>query len=81
MTQRFGEHSATNATHHLKGAQFPASKEDLLAGARDNGAGQDRLDVLQSFPAGEKFESLADVVSAYKESDQAPETGILERKP
>jgi hypothetical protein len=41
MTQRFGEHSATNATHHLKGAQFPAPKEDVLAPARENDAGQD----------------------------------------
>jgi hypothetical protein len=81
MTQGFGEHSAANAMHHLKGAQFPASKEDLLVRARDNGAGQDTLEVLQSFPTGKKFESLADVVSAYKESEQTPETGILERKP
>lgn len=81
MTRGVGEHSAANATHHLKGAQIPASKEDLLVRARDNGAGQDTLEVLESFPAGTKFESLADVVSAYKGSEQAPETGILDRKP
>jgi Protein of unknown function (DUF2795) len=81
MTQGFGEPSAANATHHLKGAQFPASKEDLLVRARDNGAGQDTLEALESFPTRTKFESLADVVSAYKESEQTPETGILERKP
>jgi hypothetical protein len=80
MSQGIGEHSAVNATHHFKGAQFPASKEDLLLRARDNGAGQDTLEVLESFPNGGKFESLADVVSAFKQSDQVPQTGILERK-
>jgi hypothetical protein len=81
MTQGLREHSAANATHHFKGARFPSSKEDLLVRARDNGAGQDTLEVLESFPKGKKFESLADVVAAYQESDQAPQSGILERKP
>jgi hypothetical protein len=49
--------------------------------ARDNGAGQDTLEVLESFPKGKKFESLADVVAVYQESDQAPQSGIHERKP
>jgi poly(3-hydroxybutyrate) depolymerase len=80
MSQGIGEHSAVNATHHFKGAKFPASKEDLLLRARNNGAGQDTLEVLESFPNGRKFESLADVVSVFRQSDQVPQTGILERK-
>ena len=81
MTQGMGGHSTTNAAHHFEGAEFPATKEDLLVRARDRGAGQNILEVLESFPAGTNFESLADVVSAYQESDQAPQTGILERTP
>jgi hypothetical protein len=81
MTQGLREHSTTNATHHFKGAQFPASKEDLLVRARDNGPGQDTLEMLESFPKGKKFESPADVVAAHQESDRASQTGILERKP
>jgi len=39
--------------------EFPASKADLLVHARDYGAGQDTLEVLESFPNGEEFGSLA----------------------
>lgn len=81
MTRGLGGHSSVNVTHHLKGVHFPASKDDLLERARDNGAGQDVLEVLESFPEDEEFETLADVMKAYGESDQAPQTGILERKP
>ena len=37
-------------TQHLKGMDFPASKGDLLAKARETGAGQDVLEALESFP-------------------------------
>jgi Protein of unknown function (DUF2795) len=81
MTQGLGGHSSVNVTHHLKGMHFPASKEDLLVRARDHGAGQDMLEVLESFPRGEEFETLADVVKAYGEADQVPQTGIIDVKP
>jgi hypothetical protein len=70
----------TNQLSKMIRSEFSTTKEDLLVRARDRGAGQNILEVLESFPAGTNFESLADVVSAYKESDQAPQTGILERK-
>lgn len=81
MTRGLGADSAANVTHHFKGVHFPASKDDLLARARDNGAGQDVLEILESFPENEEFETLADVMKAYGESDQAPQTGIIDRKP
>jgi Protein of unknown function (DUF2795) len=81
MTPGLGGQSPVNVTHHLKGAHFPASKDDLLERARDNGAGQDMLEVLESFPEDEEFESLAAVMKAYAESDQAPQTGIIDKKP
>jgi hypothetical protein len=81
MTRGLGSHSSVNVTHHLEGMHFPASKEDLLLRARDNGAGQDVLEVLESFPEDEEFETLADVMKAYGESDQVPQTGIIDRKP
>jgi hypothetical protein len=46
--------SSANVAHHLEGMHFPSSKEDLLVRARDNGAGQDMLEVLESFPSGKK---------------------------
>ena len=66
-------------TQHLKGMDFPASKKDLLAKARDTGAGQDVLEALESFPD-KDFDSMADVVKTYQDSDQAPQTGIIDRK-
>jgi Protein of unknown function (DUF2795) len=81
MTRELGGHWPVNARRHLKGVHFPASKEDLLDRARDNGAGQDVLEVLESFPEDEEFETLADVMKAYGESDQAPQTGVIDRKP
>ena len=72
---------ATNVTHQLTGVHFPASKQDLLRRARDNGGGQDVLEVLESLPEGEDFESLADVMKAYGSSDPAPQSGIIDRKP
>ena len=68
-------------TNHLKGMNFPASRDDLLAKARDTGAGQDVLEALQSFPD-KDFDSMADVINAYRDlADQAPETGIIDPKP
>lgn len=81
MTRGLGGHSPANVTHHLKGVDFPASKDDLVEKARNNGAGQDVLEVLESFPEGEEFESLADVMEAFGDSDQAPQTGVNGRKP
>jgi hypothetical protein len=74
-------HSSVNVTHHLKGMHFPASKDDLLLRARDTGAGQDMLEVLESFPADEEFETLDDVIKAYGRFDQVPQTGIIDVKP
>ena len=81
MTRGLGGPSPVNAAHHLKGVHFPASKDDLLERARNNGAGQDVLEVLESFPEGEEFETLADVMKAYGDSDQAPQTGVIDIKP
>ena len=74
MTRGLGGHSPANVTHHLKGMDFPASKEDLIQQARRNGAEGAVLEVLEAFPEDE-FESMADVMKAYGEADQAPERG------
>jgi hypothetical protein len=76
-----GKLSTANVAHHLKGARFPASRNDLLKRARNGSAGQDVLEVLESLPQDMQFETLADVENAYAESDQAPQTGIIDVKP
>ena len=81
MTGGLGGPSTVNVTHHLKGAHFPASRDSLLERARNNGAGQDVLEVLEFFPQDEEFETLADVMKAYGDSDQAPQSGVIDIKP
>ena len=72
MTRGLGGHSPANVSHHLKGIGFPASKRDLIQHARRNGAEGAVLEVLEAFPEDE-FGSMAEVVKAYGEADQAPQ--------
>ncbi len=81
MTPTSGGPSAVNVTHHVQGARFPATKRDLIERARNHGAGQDALELLESFPDGMEFASLDDVIKASQASDQAPQTGIIDVKP
>ena len=81
MKRPLGGYASANLTHHLNGADFPASKQDLLRRARNSGAGQDALELLESLPEDAEFQSLAEVVEATRDADQAPQTGIIDRKP
>ena len=73
--------STEKAAGHFKGAHFPASKASLVECARNRGAGQDVLEALESFPDGEEFATLADVLRAYARSGEAPQTGVIDVKP
>jgi hypothetical protein len=64
MTRGVGGHSPANITHHLKGVDFPASKQDLETHAKDNGADKEVLETIRGMP-GDRFESMADVMKAY----------------
>jgi hypothetical protein len=46
MTRGLGGHSPANISAHLKGIQFPATKQDLLRQARENGADRDVLETI-----------------------------------
>ena len=67
MPRGMGGQSPSNITHHLKGIDFPADKDELLRHAEENGAGQAILDVLSEMPDDE-YESMADVTKAYREA-------------
>jgi Protein of unknown function (DUF2795) len=72
MTRGLGGHSPANVSHHLKGLDFPAHKQDVMRQARDNGAGRDVLEVIESMPDAE-FGNMADVMKVYGEADNRPE--------
>jgi hypothetical protein len=68
MTRGLGGHSPANVTYHLKGIDFPASKQNLLQQAEDNGADSDVLEVIETMPDS-GYESMADVMKAYSEAN------------
>ncbi|MFB8830978.1 DUF2795 domain-containing protein [Azotobacter sp. CWF10] len=64
MTRGMGGHSPSNISHHLKGIDFPAQKNDLLKQAEQNGADEEVLDTLKRMPD-ERYESMTDVMKGY----------------
>lgn len=74
-------YASANVIHAVRGMVFPASKADLIERARNRSAGQDALEILAALPEGARFESLADLVEAIRDADQAPQTGVIDAKP
>jgi hypothetical protein len=56
--------SAAGLSKHLKGIDFPASKEDLIRQAIQNDAGEDVIDSLEMLEDRE-YRSMADVEKAF----------------
>ena len=59
-------HVSANLGRFLKGADFPAKQADLVERAKENGADQGVLEVLNNIPKRD-YESMADVMKAYGE--------------
>lgn len=59
--------SAAELEKFLKGVDYPASKDDLLNKARDNGAPQEVIDMIDDL-AGSSFNSPIDVSKAFGEA-------------
>jgi hypothetical protein len=51
---------------HLKGMEYPASKDDLIAHAKQHGADENALSVLEELPE-DGYETPADVSKAVGE--------------
>lgn len=66
MTRGVGGHSPANVTHHLKGIQFPASKQELSKQAKANDAPDAVLKTVEAMPD-EKYQTVADVMKGYGE--------------
>ena len=64
MTRGVGGESPANVQAHLKGIDYPASKQDLVETARKNQAPQDVMRVLQEMPD-EQYGGPQDVMKAY----------------
>lgn len=53
---------------HLSGVDYPASKDDLIRTAEDQGADGDVLTAIRNLPD-QQFDSPADVSKAYGDAD------------
>jgi hypothetical protein len=60
------ERNVAAVTHSLKGMDFPARKSELVNHARDHGADQEIINVLENLPDRE-FGNMADVMKGYGE--------------
>ncbi|NJO77199.1 MAG: DUF2795 domain-containing protein [Cyanobacteria bacterium RM1_2_2] len=52
---------------HLKGMNYPASKQDLVEHAKSNGADDKMLDMLEQLPDDEEFQTPTEVNQAVGE--------------
>lgn len=68
MTRGLGGQSPANVTQHLSGIDFPASRADLERHAKDNGAGDDVLDVIRNMPD-QEYGNMADVTKGVGEAE------------
>jgi hypothetical protein len=64
MTRGVGGQSPANVQTYLKGIDYPATKDDLIRKARDNGAPDEVMDILQQLREGE-YGGPQDVMKAY----------------
>ncbi len=52
---------------HLKGVDYPASKEELIEHAREQGADKQLISLLEQLPEDEEYENPADLNKALGE--------------
>lgn len=67
MVHGLGSTSSATITRHLRGIQFPATKDDLVEQALDNGADDITADLLGALPD-RQYEDLVEVMDAYGEA-------------
>lgn len=60
--------SPTNVQKALKGMDYPASKQDLVQRARDNGASGEIIEKIQQLP-GDQYDSPAGVMKAFGKTE------------
>jgi hypothetical protein len=61
MAFGFAENPALSITPHLDSVDYPATREQIVAAAEDNGAYVDIINVLKSLPQ-EEYQSREDVM-------------------
>ena len=70
MARGVGGQSPSNVQSYLAGVSYPASKDDLVRTARENGAPQDIIGIIEGFEMDE-FGGPQEVMKAYGSERQA----------
>jgi hypothetical protein len=68
MSSGLDGRSPTDVTHHLKGIDFPAGKQDLLKHAKQQGADGTILELIGKMPD-DRYETMADVMKGVGKSE------------
>lgn len=63
--------NAAEVMKNMAGIQFPASKEQVIEAARQNGASQEICDLLEEKLPQEEFRSTAEVLDYLSDDDSA----------
>jgi hypothetical protein len=64
MTRSVGGETPVRVQKYLKGIDYPAKKEDLIATAKSNKAPEEIVNILQRLP-GDGYDGPDDVMRAY----------------
>ena len=64
MARGVGGQPPSNVQTYLKGVSYPATKEDLVNAAKENGAPKEVLEIVRGFE-GEEFGGPQEVMKAY----------------
>lgn len=70
MTRGVGGQSPSNIQSFLKGVSYPASKGDLVAAGKRNGAPKEVMQVLLDFDDDNEFGGPQEVMKAYGQERQ-----------
>lgn len=68
MTRGVGGQSPSNVAEHLKGIDFPASRNDLETCAKSNGADDEVLEVIRDMPD-DQYGDMASVMKGVGEAE------------
>jgi hypothetical protein len=73
MARGVGGQSPSNVQSFLKGVSYPASKEDLLKAAKNNGAPREIVEILKGLSSDE-FGGPQEVMKGYGEERQSSDS-------
>lgn len=63
--------SAADLARALRGTDFPATTEDLVNKAKENGAAEEIIETIRELPEDTEYQSMADVEHEFSQAQKA----------